>query len=147
MLFKVLKTKQIKDKKITSVAVVVFNDFKEILTVKLFKRGWDIPGGHVDDKDRDVFQTAKREVMEEACVEIKDCKILTIIRSYFYKEPTYMLILLAKVKKIYEFDKNKESLERKFINPLDFLENYSKNNNVELMNKIIEEAVKYGKRN
>lgn len=131
MIFKLLKTKKIENKKITSVSVVVLNDSKEILTVKLSKRGWDIPGGHVEDRDRDVFKTAKREVMEEACVEIKDCKISAIIRSYYYKEPTYMLFLSAKVGKVYKFNKNKESLDRKFINPLDFLESYSSVNNVE----------------
>jgi len=65
MIFKLLKTKKIENKKITSVSVVVLNDSKEILTVKLSKRGWDIPGGHVEDRDRDVFKTAKREVMED----------------------------------------------------------------------------------
>ncbi|HOI59891.1 MAG TPA: NUDIX domain-containing protein [Candidatus Pacearchaeota archaeon] len=141
MLFKLLKTKKIKNKKITSVSVVIFNDSKEILVVRLLKRGWDIPGGHVEDRDRDVFETAEREVMEEACVEIKDCNILTIIRSYYYREPTYMLILSAKVGKIYEFNKNKESLDRKFMNPLDFLEIYSRINNVELMRGVIKSAI------
>lgn len=32
-----------------------------------------------------------------------------------------MLILSAKVGKIYEFNKNEESLDRKFMNPLNFL--------------------------
>jgi len=143
MLFKLLKTKKIKNKKITSVSVVIFNNFKEILAVKLLERGWDIPGGYVEGGDRNIFETAKREVIEEAYVEIKDCKVSTIIRSYYYKEPTYMLILSAKVGKIYEFNKNEESLDRKFMNPLNFLKSYSKNNNFELMREIIKNAMKY----
>lgn len=41
MLFKILKTKEIKNKKITSISVIIFNNFKEILAVKLLERGWD----------------------------------------------------------------------------------------------------------
>lgn len=101
------------------------------------------PGGHVEGGDRNIFETAKREVIEEAYVEIKDCKVSTIIRLYYYKEPTYMLILSAKVGKIYEFNKNEESLDRKFMNPLNFLKSYSKNNDFELMGEIIKNTMKY----
>jgi 8-oxo-dGTP diphosphatase len=141
-MFKPLKTKDIKNKKVTSVAAIVFNDKSEILIINLIKRGWDIPGGHVEKIDKDVYETLRREVLEEAFSKIKNIKISTVIRSYSNKEPTYMVIFKAEIDELLEFKGNKESIERKFVKPLQFLKIYSKDNDFDLMNKIIENVIK-----
>jgi radical SAM superfamily enzyme YgiQ (UPF0313 family)/8-oxo-dGTP pyrophosphatase MutT (NUDIX family) len=126
--------------KITSVAVVVFNNQKNILTVNLRERGIDLPGGHVEKNDSDIFETAKREVREEACTELEENLMLcAIIESRYTFPPTYMVVLAGKIKKLYPFRETNEVISRSFLKPQEFLERYRYDRR--LMGRIVEKAL------
>ena len=97
--------------------------------------------------DKTIYDTANREVKEEASVEIKDnLRLSTVIRSYYYNTPTYMIILVGKIKKINPFRKNEEVISRMFMNPKNFIRRYKYDKS--LMSKIIKRSLLayYGRR-
>lgn len=57
-------------KHIVSAAAVVLNERNEILLIKGPRRGWEIPGGQVEDGESPA-QAAVRETLEESGVEIE----------------------------------------------------------------------------
>ncbi len=54
--------------KMTSVASFITNN-NNLLLVYVRSRGWDIPGGHIDNGES-IFEAAQRELIEEAGIEI-----------------------------------------------------------------------------
>jgi 8-oxo-dGTP pyrophosphatase MutT (NUDIX family) len=73
--------------KYTQVSGYIFNDENELLIVKNGKT-WTIPGGH-PELGETTKGTLIREVMEEACVELKDIKYLGAVEVIEGKE-TYI---------------------------------------------------------
>ena len=106
---------EIKGEKYTQVSGYVFNDNNQLLIVKSGKT-WTVPGGH-PEKGETQIQTLEREIMEEACVTIKD-----IIEN---GETYYQLRYTAKVKDILPFKGEWETEERLFVD-LNDLANYIK---------------------
>lgn len=139
--FKLLKALDLPNlDKITSAAVVAFDEDLNILTVNLKNRGIDLPGGHIDKKDLTIYDTVKREAREEAFVELADdLKILAVIESDCYDHPTYMVILMGKVKKLHSFTVNEETTSRKFMKPADFLQEYR--HDKKLMKEILNRSI------
>lgn len=106
---------------ITSVFAFVFHNDGVLLTKN--SRGWDIPGGHIDDGEKPE-EAIIRETKEETGVDIEIIKSvgyqeITILgikpNGYRYPFPlSYQLFFIAKVKNIGELDKNYECEERHF---------------------------------
>ena len=113
--------------KVTSVSVVPFLDKNTIIAVQN-KRGLDIPGGHVQEGETAPEQTAKRESMEEAFIELENLRLSHVIESNYYgtkpEDFTYMLIYAAQVKTLLPFQKNAETSARLEISVRQFTEDY-----------------------
>jgi 8-oxo-dGTP diphosphatase len=61
-------------------SVAVFNEHNEILLVKNWKRGWEFPGGYVENGES-IQEAAIREVKEEAGIEIQIIKLCGVIQD------------------------------------------------------------------
>lgn len=94
-----------------------FNDKGQILAVHN-KRGWDIPGGHVETGET-AEQALHREVLEEACAIIED---LILFMSATAQKT--MLFYAARVKELLSFKAENETDERKFMRPEELLTVY-----------------------
>lgn len=99
--------------KVTAVAIVATHSNK-ILMVKN-ARGWDIPGGHVKKKES-IEQTAKRELMEEGCVEFGELEFRGyLVSDLFPDKPTYIIIFLTTITALYPFKSDFETVGRKLM--------------------------------
>lgn len=106
---------------ITQVYGVCFNDKNEILIARKEDRGyWIIPGG-TPEKGETIEETLKRELIEEADVEVKNIKILGAQKVYPEgkpKEYAYQVRCICELDKILpqtpDPDDNK-NWERKFV--------------------------------
>ncbi len=65
---------------IVATASLVFNREGKILLVKTEKRGWEIPGGQVEEGE-DIPSALKREIQEEARVDIRVLKLSAFYSS------------------------------------------------------------------
>ena len=110
----------VNDEKYTQVSGYIFNDNNELLTVK--SEAWTIPGGH-PELNETKEETLKREIMEEACITIKDIKYLGAVEVIENGETYYQLRYTAKVDEMLPFKQEWEVSERKFVS-LDKLANY-----------------------
>ena len=99
--------------KYTQVSGYVFNENNELLIVKN-KESWTIPGGHPERYEYPIG-TLVREVMEEACVSIKDLKYLGAVEVVKKGETYYQLRFFARVDKVHDFKDEWEVSERKFV--------------------------------
>jgi len=100
-------------KKHTQVSGYVFNDKNQILIVKNGKT-WTIPGGHPENNEK-YLETLTRELMEEACVTLKDEKYLGAVEVVENGETYYQVRYTAKVKDILPFKQEWEISERLFV--------------------------------
>lgn len=107
--------------KYTQVSGYIFNDKDELLVVQSGNT-WTIPGGHPELYEYAVG-TLIREVMEEACVSIKDIKYLGAVEVIEYNDKYYQLRYIAKVNKVHRFKQEFEITKRKFVK-LEDLKNY-----------------------
>lgn len=67
-------------KHIVATASLILNKEREVLLVKSEKRGWEMPGGQVEEGE-DVPFALKREIMEEAGVSINILKLSAVYSS------------------------------------------------------------------
>ena len=63
-----------------AVSVAVLNNKNEILLVKNWKRGWEFPGGYVENGES-LQSAAIREVKEESGIEIQLSKMCGLIQD------------------------------------------------------------------
>lgn len=105
----------------TQVSGYVFNGNGELLIVKNGKT-WTIPGGHPENGET-YMQTLARELMEEACVTLREEKYLGAVEVVENGETYYQIRFTAKVDKILPFKQEWEISERKFVK-LEDLHNY-----------------------
>jgi 8-oxo-dGTP diphosphatase len=61
-------------------SVAVMNNENKILLVKNWRRGWEFPGGYVDEGES-IKAAAIREVREEAGIEIRLTKLCGIVQD------------------------------------------------------------------
>jgi 8-oxo-dGTP diphosphatase len=61
-------------------SVAVMNSENKILLVKNWRRGWEFPGGYVDEGES-IKAAAIREVREEAGIEIRLTKLCGIVQD------------------------------------------------------------------
>lgn len=108
---------------ITSVMCAVFRDH-EILLVKP-KRGWCLPGGHVEENESPI-EAIKRECSEEAAVEIKNIKligywetekIVELETNKRYPSNGYQLLFIADLYKMHQFKSLFEVDDCRFVEP------------------------------
>lgn len=113
--------------KVTSVCVIPFTDDGQMVAT-IIDRGIDFPGGHVQQGETTLQQTADREAMEEACITLHPIKVVSYIESDFYgtapDQLTYMVVTTARVKEILPFKANEEALGREILPPEAFLEKF-----------------------
>ncbi len=114
---------EVTTQKYTQVSGYIFNDKNQLLIVKSGK-SWTVPGGHPEAGETKE-QTLKREIMEEACVTLKDIKYLGAVEVVENGETYYQLRYTAKAKEVLPFAKEWETTERIFVD-LDDLPNYIK---------------------
>ncbi|HEU5139800.1 MAG TPA: NUDIX hydrolase [Bacillales bacterium] len=67
-------------KHIVSAAVIVVNDENEILLIKGPRRGWEMPGGQVEEGES-LRDAAVRETKEEAGIDIEVVKFCGIFQN------------------------------------------------------------------
>ena len=114
---------QTTSEKYTQVSAYVFNENNQLLIVKNGST-WTIPGGH-PEKGETKLETLEREMMEEACITLKEINYLGAVEVVENGEVYYQLRYTAFVKDILPFKKEWEIDERKFIN-IDELPKYIK---------------------
>ncbi len=114
-------------KNITQAYGIIFNKKDQILLVSIKKGRWGPPGGGPESEDRSFEETLKREVLEEADIEIEKIIPLGYQNAVFLDKPNsdhQQLRYFAAVKKILPQTKDPAYgiiPKRKFINPKDFL--------------------------
>lgn len=118
-----IKDFQLNGEKYTQVSAYVFNENNQLLIVKNGST-WTIPGGH-PEKGETKLETLEREMMEEACITLKEINYLGAVEVVENDEVYYQLRYTAFVKDILPFKKEWEIDERKFIN-IDELPKYIK---------------------
>lgn len=132
---------------VTSVAAIPFTSDGRLVVVELFKRGLDLPGGHVEPSETSPLETMNREVMEEASMTISDPVLAAVIASdYFDDRTTYMLAYGVRVNELLDFVPNCESKRRVIISKEEFLERYESGSKIS-MQKMVDEAWKLLKNN
>lgn len=109
------------NEKYTQVSGYVFNEKNQLLIVKNGKT-WTIPGGHPEINETQL-DTLNRELMEEACVTLKDSKYIGAVEVVENGEVYYQLRYTAKIKEVLPFKQEWEICERLFID-LEDLPNY-----------------------
>ncbi len=113
---------------VTSVAVVPFTPEGKIVAAVL-ERGVDLPGGHVQETERTIEETARREVLEEVGVTLKALMVAKVIQSDYYgsapEDLTYMITLTAFVEEFLEFTPDLESKGRLVLSIEEFLAQYT----------------------
>jgi 8-oxo-dGTP diphosphatase len=134
--FRHLGAKVVPFERVTSVSVIPFNKNGELVVVNLRHRGLDLPGGHVEPGEKTPEETARREVMEEACMTVRDLVLVETIQSDFFQEPSYMLLYAAYADDLQEFVPSREASERLIVAPDAFIERYEAGNKV-----LMEQAV------
>ena len=111
------------NEKYTQVSAYVFNQQNQLLIVKNGKT-WTVPGGHPEEGETQA-QTLARELMEEACVTLKDEHYLGAVEVVENGETYYQLRYTARVNDLLDFKQEWEISERKFVD-LNDLPNYIK---------------------
>lgn len=122
------KIKWIRNYKLTTekykqVSGFIFDEDDKLLIVKS-DDVWTLPGGHPELYEYTVG-TLIREVLEEACVGIKNIKYLGAVEVVEDDMKYYQLRFVAKVNEIYKFKAGYETNDRKFVE-INHLKDYIK---------------------
>ena len=98
-------------KSVSAVFLVGFIDGQIIAARN--ERGWDIPGGHVEPDDADIFTALQREAMEESGVTIKTAIPYALLR--FEGREDQMLFYASNDCTLGEFTPWSDAFERKLM--------------------------------
>ena len=105
----------ITDEKYTQVYCYIFNDENKLLIVKNKENdNWTIPGGPPEINEEKV-DALKREVLEEACITVKDIKYLGAVEVIENNIKYYQLRYTARVDEVLPFKEEFEISERLFV--------------------------------
>jgi hypothetical protein len=124
--------------KTETVSAVFLVGFKEgkIIAAKN-ERGWDIPGGHIDPTDNDLFSGLQRESDEEAGISL-DSAVPFAVMKFAGKEKV-MLFYVSKNFNLGKFIPKEDAFERCFMSIPNFISKY--NWNKKIMELIIKKAI------
>ena len=125
---------KINEEKYTQVSGYIFNDKNELLIVKNGKT-WTIPGGHPEPNESQL-ETLEREIMEEACITIKDIRYIGAVEVVENGQTYYQLRYTAKVSDILPFKNEWETSERLFVSLEKLNEYISWSNGITFSQKI-----------
>lgn len=101
---------------VTAVAIVACLNNK-ILFIRN-KRGWDIPGGHIEKSDATLEEAVKRELAEETCVQCHKVELTGYMVSDYYPDrPTYIAIFRTELSSVPKFEPRHETLECQLVSP------------------------------
>ena len=115
-------------KHIISASAIVINDINEILLIKGPRRGWELPGGQVEEGES-IAQAAIRETREESGIEIEIIKFCGIYQNV--ERSICMTLFIAKPIGG-EPIVTDESLETRFVPVYEAKEMISKNSRIRL---------------
>ncbi len=107
----------------TQVSAYVFNENNELLIVRN-ENTWTVPGGHPENTEKP-SETLARELMEEACVTLKEEQYIGAVEVVENGETYYQLRYVARVNELLPFSQEWEISERLFVS-LEDLPNYIK---------------------
>lgn len=103
---------------VSAVIALAFDESGKLLMIKNH-RGWDFPGGHVEAGEAPEA-ALHREVLEEACVKIKNLRLLMSAAM----ERT-MLFYTAELNELLPFRAEHESTARALMAPEEFIASYN----------------------
>jgi len=133
-----IKGFELKSEKHTQVSGYIFNSKRELLIVRN-ENTWTVPGGHPESGETSL-ETLNREVMEEACVTIKNIKYLGAVEVVEKGETYYQLRYFALLDEELPFVSEWEISERLFVN-LEDLPKYIKWSKGVTFSKQLEDAM------
>lgn len=109
--------------KLAAVFAFIFNEAGELLMIQQKDGRWNIPGGGAEAGET-IEQTAIREVMEEACVEITNLEVVAYQRLLQQGErkancprpypESYEVFVSGKAKQNLPFKKSNEAINRQY---------------------------------
>ena len=109
----------------TSASVYAFHE-DQILLVNLADRGWDIPGGHLEQGESPE-QAVRRETVEESGAELDEVRLMGHTHVYLsgsspsdYRYPhpdAYLTLYRARIAAFGQFAGNVESLDARLFSP------------------------------
>ena len=115
---------------IVGVGAIVFNEGQLLVIKDRFSTGYKLPGGHID-KDESIKSALKREVYEEAGINIEFESIANIghFRNGQFGESNLYFVCTAKaLSKNIIINDSSEIVEAMWIDPEDFLKSDDTNN-------------------
>ncbi len=101
------------DERYTQVSAYIFDEEDRLLIVRNDKT-WTIPGGHPEEGET-AIESLEREIMEEACVRVKDIEYLGAVEVIDKGDKYFQLRYTAKVDEVLSFISEFEISERKFV--------------------------------
>jgi 8-oxo-dGTP diphosphatase len=123
-----LLSSQLPPLELISTSLALAFDGDRLLVTNLVKRGWDIPGGHIEAGEHPE-QTVRREVMEETGATLEALQLLGYQHlrllgprpdGYHYPYPeAYQVFYRARVATLRDFVPTAETYGRGFLTPAD----------------------------
>lgn len=104
---------------ISAVFLIAFHKGK-VLSIQN-ERGWDIPGGHLEENENPVVGL-RREVLEEAGVLVKVAKPYAVLSSP--PSPKVMLFFVSDSIELVQFVPTEDALDRALLNPDELIGRY-----------------------
>ncbi len=107
-------------KSVSAVFLVGFIDGQIIAARN--ERGWDVPGGHVEPSDPDLFAALQREVMEESGVTVRTAMPYAVL--CFNSRDDQMLFYASDDCTLGEFAPSADAFERRLMTTDEFVQLY-----------------------